>query len=97
MPFATRHRIPHGRTLAALACALAALPVLTATPAYAYIGPGAGLTAIGTALALVSALFLAVVGFVWYPVRRLLRKRRAAATPAPVSGTTAAKADGGGD
>ncbi|HSK41345.1 MAG TPA: hypothetical protein VK943_16390 [Arenibaculum sp.] len=95
---ATRRRILPG-----IACALVALPVLTATPAYAYIGPGAGLTAIGTALALVSALFLAMVGFVWYPVRRLLRKRRATAAAAatgpagqPISGT-AAKADGSGD
>ena len=52
------------RHLLAPGCAMLLLPLLTAGPAQAYIGPGAGLTAIGTALALVSALFLAVVGFV---------------------------------
>ena len=47
--------------------------------AQAYIGPGAGISAIGAALALVAAVFFAIVGFVWYPVKRLMRKRKAAA------------------
>lgn len=42
----------------------------------AYIGPGAGLSAIGTAVAFVLALLLLIVGFVWYPVKRFLRRRR---------------------
>jgi hypothetical protein len=49
-------------------------------PAFAYIGPGAGISAIGSALALVAAVLLAIVGFIWYPVKRMLRKRRAAKT-----------------
>ena len=44
--------------------------------AFAYLGPGAGLSAIGTVAALIFAVLLAVVGFVWYPIKRLLRKRR---------------------
>ena len=42
--------------------------------ALAYVGPGAGLTAIGTLLAFLGAIGLAVVGFVWYPLKRMLRK-----------------------
>lgn len=42
--------------------------------ALAYVGPGAGLTAIGTVLALLGALALAVVGFVWYPLKRMLQR-----------------------
>lgn len=42
--------------------------------AHAYVGPGAGLTAIGTVLALVGAMALAAVGFVWYPIKRMLRR-----------------------
>ena len=42
----------------------------------AYIGPGAGLGAVGSLLALVGAAALMVIGFVWYPVKRLLEKRR---------------------
>ena len=45
--------------------------------ALAYIGPGAGVSAIGTVIALVGAVLLAIVGFVWYPVKRLLSKKKA--------------------
>lgn len=57
---------------------------LSATEALAYIGPGAGISAIGSLLALVAAIALAIVGFVWYPVKRLRRRmRQKAAQPAP--------------
>jgi hypothetical protein len=49
--------------------------------AHAYVGPGAGLTAIGTVLALMAAVLFALVGFVWYPMKRLM-KRSSAKTPA---------------
>jgi hypothetical protein len=49
-----------------------------ATPAYAYLGPGAGLSAIGALVALIFGVILAFVGFIWYPVKRLLRKGKAA-------------------
>lgn len=45
-------------------------------PAEAYIGPGAGITAIGTMIALVGAVVLAIVGFVWYPLKRLRARSR---------------------
>jgi hypothetical protein len=58
---------------------LAATAAVLAAPqsAAAYIGPGAGLTAIGTVAALFGALLLAIVGFVWYPIKRLRNQRRA--------------------
>ena len=49
-------------------------------PAAAYIGPGAGISAIGTVLAVLGAGILLVVGFIWYPVKRLMRSRKAAAS-----------------
>jgi Na+/melibiose symporter-like transporter len=45
-----------------------------ANPAFAYIGPGAGLTAIGTFFGVVGAVVLLIVGFLWYPVKRMLRR-----------------------
>ena len=45
----------------------------------AYIGPGAGLTVIGTVLGVIGALLLAILGFVWYPIKRLTAKLRGAA------------------
>lgn len=62
-------------SFAAAALALALMP----QTALAYVGPGAGLTAIGTILALVAAVALAVVGFVWYPVKRMLARKPSAA------------------
>ena len=38
-----------------------------------YVGPGAGLTAIGAALAFIGAILLGIFGFVWYPFKRLYR------------------------
>ena len=75
---------------------LSALLVLAASwlpgAAEAYIGPGAGLSAIGSLLALIGAVLLAIVGFVWYPVRRLLRRGKAGKGGAPPAGKA-----GGGD
>jgi len=42
--------------------------------AQAYVGPGAGLSAIGSLLALVVAVVVAIIGFLWFPVKRLLKR-----------------------
>lgn len=42
-------------------------------PLAAYIGPGAGLAVLGAAIAFVLSLFLGVLGFVWYPVKKAYR------------------------
>ena len=67
-----RHRLPLILTLGLL------LPGI----ADAYVGPGAGLGAIGTVLALIGAVLLAILGFLWYPIKRLLAKRRGRSPPA---------------
>jgi len=68
---------------------LAAMTAVLATPqsAAAYIGPGAGITAIGTVVALFGALLLAIIGFVWYPIKRLRNQRRAKRADATQSPT----------
>jgi len=55
----------------------AALAAMAATPAAAYIGPGAGIGAFGTVIALVGAIAMLIVGFVWYPVKRMMKTRKA--------------------
>jgi hypothetical protein len=57
--------------------AVAALLLASPATAWAYIGPGAGITVIGTVLALIGAIVLALTGLVWYPVKRLRAKARA--------------------
>ncbi len=41
-------------------------------PALAYMGPGAGITAIGCLIALVAGLWYTLKGFLWLPLKRLL-------------------------
>ncbi len=49
---------------------LIALP----TSVFAYIGPGTGISAIGSFLALIAAICAAILGFIWYPLKRILKK-----------------------
>ena len=42
---------------------------------HAYVGPGVGLSAIGSVLAFIGAVFLLIVGFLWYPIKRLLKRK----------------------
>lgn len=71
-----------GRALSVLVsraslCILLALEMLALSdPALAYMGPGAGLTMIGSLVALVSAILAGIFGFIWYPLKRLLKRRR---------------------
>ena len=69
------------------------LLLLTAVEAQAYIGPGAGLSAVGAVIAVAAAMILAVVGFVWYPVKRLMRRRSAAKSGAAQKAPRRANAD----
>lgn len=49
--------------------------LLVAQPVNAYIGPGAGLGVIGTVIALLAAIIFAIIGFIWYPIKRKLLHR----------------------
>ncbi len=44
--------------------------------ALAYVGPGLGLGAVGAFFGAVLAVLLAILGVVWYPLKRLIRKMR---------------------
>ena len=70
-----------------------ALVLLTGLPAisYAYVGPGAGLSIIGSLLAFFAAIIVGIFGFLWFPIRRLLKKRKQAKEQA--SDRAAAEAD----
>jgi len=43
--------------------------------ASAYIGPGTGLSAIGALIAVVLGVLIAIFGFLWYPLKRILKKK----------------------
>jgi type VI protein secretion system component VasK len=61
-----------------LLASLSIASLLFAAPqsAEAYIGPGAGISVIGTVIALIGAVLLAIIGFIWYPMKRLLARKK---------------------
>lgn len=62
--------------IASIALAILAIAVVPKT-ALAYGGPGSIVSGVGALLALVAAVFAAVFGFIWYPMKRLVRLLRA--------------------
>lgn len=44
--------------------------------ALAYVGPGTGLSAIGSFLALLGGVIIAIIGFLWFPIKRMLGKKK---------------------
>ena len=66
------NRLRAARTSVAIAIAIFAVSF----PVAAYVGPGAGLSALGSLFALLAAVVVAIFGFLWYPMKRLLGRRR---------------------
>ena len=59
--------------------------ILTSTSAFAYVGPGLGLGVIGVLLGAVVAVLLAIFGVIWYPMKRMLKKKKTAESKEPES------------
>ena len=79
------------RKTSLLAASLLCLAALAAaTPAHAYIGPGAGITMLGALWGVIVAVALALGAVLFWPMRVLLRRLRRPSAPA--APTTAAPA-----
>lgn len=62
--------------------AMAATTVTFAvSPAYAYVGPGAGLTLLGALWGLILAIVMSVGFIILWPFRRLMRRRKRVCSP----------------
>jgi hypothetical protein len=59
-----------------VASCLLACVVVAGSPAYAYVGPGAGITMLGALWGVVAAVLVAVGAVFYLPIRALLRRRR---------------------
>jgi hypothetical protein len=59
--------------------------VTLADPAFAYMGPGLGLSAIAMMLSVFGSVTFAFLAIVWYPIKRLYRRlfRRPDDSPPP--------------
>lgn len=62
--------------LSAALCVAVATGLLVPTAAAAYGGPGSVITGIGAFLAALAAVAAAVLGFLWFPLKKLIRKVR---------------------
>jgi len=49
---------------------------LASTSAHAYVGPGLGLGVLGALFGLILTVLLAIFGVFWYPIKRLVKKKR---------------------
>ena len=57
--------------------ALLALLLVTSGQALAYIGPGAGISVVGSLLSILATFFVAIGAILFWPVRKLLKRRKA--------------------
>jgi len=63
------------------------LLTLSASPATAYIGPGAGISVLGSLLGILATIFVAIGVILFWPIKKLM-KRRKAKKETEVSGET---------
>ena len=54
--------------------------LLCANSTLAYIGPGAGISVLGSLLGILVTIGLAMVAIIMWPIRKMMKKRKAAAT-----------------
>ena len=75
-----------------LGAVLATVLVLgMAGEAMAYVGPGAGITMLGALWGVIVAIVLALAAMLYWPIRAVLRRRKATAAVAQDSGGTGAE------
>lgn len=55
---------------------------LAASPLYAYVGPGAGISVLGSLLGILATILVAMGAIIFWPVRKLMKRRKAAAKAA---------------
>ena len=56
--------------------ALAVFSMLHSIDAFAYVGPGLGAGTLAAVLGVVGGILMLVVGVVWYPLKRVIRRFR---------------------
>ena len=85
---------PTLKNLSIAGAVIALAPLLTAMPAQAYVGPGAGLSLLSALWAVIAAVGVAIGFVLLWPIRKMMRsKRRKNASASTSAQATAAKSD----
>ena len=50
-----------------------------ASPAFAYVGPGAGISVLGSLLGILATIIVAIGAIIFWPVRKFLKRKKARA------------------
>ena len=53
------------------------LLALIASPAAAYVGPGAGISVLGSLLGILATIFVAIGAILFWPIRKMMKRRKA--------------------
>lgn len=54
--------------------------LVTSTTAVAYIGPGAGISVLGSLLGILGTIVVAIGAILFWPIRKMLKRRKAASS-----------------
>jgi hypothetical protein len=66
---------------------------LIASPVTAYIGPGAGISVLGSLLGILATIFVAFGAILFWPIRKLIKRRKAKKKVVPSVDTDTSSAD----
>jgi O-antigen/teichoic acid export membrane protein len=69
--------------------------LLASTNVFAYVGPGLGLGVLGTIIGAIAAVLLAIFGIIWYPIKRMIKKKKAPKTKSEEAQATEQKTEAG--
>lgn len=64
------------------------------SPAPAYIGPGAGISVLGSLLSILATVFVAIGAVLFWPLRKLMKRRKARRESATGTEAEATRNDG---
>ena len=53
------------------------LLALIASPAAAYVGPGAGISVLGSLLGILATILVAIGAILFWPIRKMMKRRKA--------------------
>lgn len=67
------------------------------SPALAYIGPGAGISVLGSLLSILATIFIAIGAIIFWPLRKFMKRRKARRDSTLSTEATQTNGDGAGD